>query len=548
MLLEAITKKIDKLVEQGDKFISNGNLEEALRIFIQLRNQLQVELDKLEKESPVVLQNLQVSIDCKIAGIISKQGNLNESLTMLEEILARARELARAEGEFLALRYIANLQNERGEYEKALENYEKALETHLKSKNKHEIATILADVARTHFNRGELEQAREKFRRSLEIYKKTGIENKLVKNLCFYSELLILESKHDKVLELLEEAEKIVERHNNGIERSIVLLHFGIFEKSRENLGKAHQYFLSANKLARKHNYNHVLLRSSTFLAESNLQKYKISFNMEQYRLATTYIEEVLKISLREKIIPTLVKALIVKSALISVNLDFKESMKVLDDALGLCQQNRLKVLAKRVESQKKLIEDRMLMYRKTFEEQEKQYQDISASDEFNFIDLLNRTQTTGSSFDAGSLFLTVFKHDIKGPTVLITDELPFKDNNHRILEAMGFFFSLAIGQGHRHHEGLFGALPLANETDYSAIIYSVALGDKEQKDTRMKGKNFILFCLIYHNDLGHYFYDRFELESIFKEHVSSISDITTIKLDTLQKLKENIVEKMSYM
>jgi len=518
------------LQRQGKSIEAKENYEKALKLFRKL-NMLQYEAGALNN----------------LAIVKKSEGNLSEAIELHEQSMKIRKEIGDSLGLSLSLRNIANLQTERGEYKKALSNYEKALEIRLQAKDQHGLATLYSNMAELFYNTGDLAKAADHYQKSLEIYRNIGLEDNLVEHLCKYSELLIHLKDQDRAQELINEAKFLAERHESVIEKSIVSLHMAILEKSRENLGKTRDYFITANKLARKNNYNHVLLRSSIFLAETNLQKFKISMNPDQFHLATTYINEALKISRKENLIPTIVSTLMVKSALLSVNLDFNNSLAVLEEANELCVKNGLILLQKRVESQKKQTEDRMLMFRRTYEEHKRQLLNINTNDALNLLDLLNRSQNT-ARFEPSSLYLTVYKHDSRGSVVLITDELPFEENTPNVLETMGFFFSLAIGQGHRHHEGLFGALPLVNETNHSALIYSVAMKDKEQTDPRMKGMNFILFCLVYQNNLGHYFYDRLELESIFKNYVEKMNDISEITLENLQQLKKDIVDKMSYI
>ncbi|MFW9992994.1 MAG: hypothetical protein ACFFD4_13205, partial [Candidatus Odinarchaeota archaeon] len=97
-----------------------------------------------------------------------------------------------------------------------------------------------------------------------------------------------------------------------------------------------------------------------------------------------------------------------------------------------------------------------------------------------------------------------------------------------------------AVGQGGRHNEGLYGPLPVPardRSLDYSALIYSKLLPDKNQQDPRMKGKNFIMICFLYPQEYEAFLSSR--RLYIKEKHDKFIGDITDISEITVEGLKE---------
>ncbi|MHA1167692.1 MAG: hypothetical protein ACTSRU_07710, partial [Candidatus Hodarchaeales archaeon] len=381
------------------------------------------------------------------------------------------------------------------------------------------------------------------FNRSFEIYEDTGEEEEIVEKICDYIELLLDMGDLWEVKRKIEECESIAAKHDSEIEQLRLLVTKALVEKHKKNIGSAKKMFLKAAAIAERRNYYDMKIRINIFLAEVYLMQFISANDETMFILSMDCINEASVLSLKQLMYPYYVKTLLIQSSLHSARMEYERAKELLQKALAIAKEKELPEIIKQASNSLQQMNNRLKMTELMFPDLEKGFEKMALKEAMAYMNLTAGRQ---SNVNIEEIYMVVFKHDSKGPAVLCTDELPFRKKSN-LFDRIGFFYSLAVGQGHRHHEGLFGPLPLAGEDDYSSLIFSMALPDSCQLDARMKGLNYCLFCLIYPVSKQNCFYDRIAVETSLRESLKTVKDINSdISIDFIFELKERIIEAIS--
>ena len=148
-------------------------------------------------------------------------------------------------------------------------------------------------------------------------------------------------------------------------------------------------------------------------------------------------------------------------------------------------------------------------------------------------------------SFQLHESTLTFFKQTATGPEVMGDDYLPFVTENpdaYSDLYKIGSFYCVAVGQGMYYNTGLFGPLPVLG-SKYRAMVFSTTVKDNKTFDSRMKGWNYLVACFFFHESMLPVIHEKRELiEDIFESFFAKNEKLATIKNQTIQKLKQEIM------
>ncbi|MFQ5979565.1 MAG: hypothetical protein ACE5OZ_15665 [Candidatus Heimdallarchaeota archaeon] len=147
--------------------------------------------------------------------------------------------------------------------------------------------------------------------------------------------------------------------------------------------------------------------------------------------------------------------------------------------------------------------------------------------------------------FDPTRVFLMIIRASKRGPEVLVTENLPFKENKSELFfTRICNFYAMAIGQGEEYYEGLYGPLPLTHI--YSSLVYARILPDSTQDDQRFPGKTYALICLGYPKEQDHLFGDRINLKRGFSSWVTSVDDLSKVDLASLGELRDVLMKALA--
>ncbi|MFW9992816.1 MAG: tetratricopeptide repeat protein [Candidatus Odinarchaeota archaeon] len=440
------------------------------------------------------------------------------------------------------LRTFGRLYMDIGEYRLAEEYFEKALALADSLRILKDKAQILGDQARLLFLKGSFKQAKKKFKESLVIYENSGVEEELVGKLCFYSELLITTDKLDEAEEILTRATEIATKHGNRREELDCLFNEALLEKKRENYGIAKNLLQDMLERAKSLNYNLMHINTCLVFAEFAIEKFEKNQTKKSFSKAMNYIEEAEELSQKSKIFPKLIETMIIKASLYSADLELDKALKLLEKAKDISHDKKLKKYTQRVETMIDQVLDRKIIMEQVSNKAAlSRVAKMAAEDVLSLMVFrVKKDLEIMNEFNLDKFYLSVFKYGRRGPRVVATDELPFHDPED-VLLSIGVFYSLAIGQGNRHHEGLFGPLPLADYYDFASLIYAATIKDEMQIDERMKGKSYCLFCLFYPTKFSQLFYERSVIAKVFESKIGSLEDVKEMTEIFLTGLKESI-------
>ncbi|MHA1449276.1 MAG: tetratricopeptide repeat protein [Candidatus Hodarchaeales archaeon] len=442
-----------------------------------------------------------------------------------------------------------NLQNfgriylDKGEYDKAATYFDRALELIYALGLSREKAVVLGDYARLLFSSGQFERAKEMYERSLANYETIGTEEELVLKLCSYSELLIILDESSRAEEILTEAIDVASRHNSKWENLDCMFTEALIEKYYENYGIAKNLLKEILKQIKQTPYVEIYIRSCLLLATFCVESFQRDQLKKSFNEALGYIEKAEKLSVNSRMHPKLLQTLIIKATLYSASLEFELALESLYRALEISKKRKLVVFTRQIEETTNQIYDRKTLASQVSGNTLATLKKLAAEDVLRLMNF-NRPQKDSdiiNEFRSETIFATIFKYDVgQGTVVVATEKLPFHDSD-KVLYLIGSFYTLAIGQGNRHHQGLFGPLPLGDYNDYLSLIYARTVKDGTQNDPRMNGMSYCLFCLIYPVRFSKLFYDRSFLSSVIEQSILTIEDVTDISSKYIVSFK-NII------
>ena len=134
------------------------------------------------------------------------------------------------------------------------------------------------------------------------------------------------------------------------------------------------------------------------------------------------------------------------------------------------------------------------------------------------------------------------------GPEVMCSDKLSFippehQESCHDVLIRNGAFYMTLVGQGDLYSSGLYGPLPVHEDSETLAYVYAFPAQDLDQLDPRARGESYVLACVFFPKDLnvalGSYQLINAGFQFLIPREIT-ISDLTH---DFLTKTRELLVE-----
>jgi len=443
------------------------------------------------------------------------------------------------------LQNLALLEFDIGNYKSAQDYYAEALEVLGDSTPWcGQKAILIGNRAQVYFANGHFSQAKKMFNLSIELYEKSGIEIGLVEQICNYIKLLVNMgfAGDEKTGKLLAIAKTLAKKHRSVYEE----LHYNyakaIVHKGKENFGLAKEVLRKQVIDSSDYQFYEIYVNINLTLAELYLERFKRLQLTRDYNNTLNSLNNAEKAAREANLVPKVVQILLVKAQLKAVNLKFDQAFKILDEARFICEQNNLMNLHLQMIETRTIITDKEILVQERSVSPEA-ITEISV-DEVLFQFSSKRYSDLLKEFSIDDFYVTVFKQDVSGPEVFITEELPF-ERAKDMLMPIGVLYSTVIGQGNRHNEGLFGPLPVGDFQNYIALIFSKSMYDSMQLDERMEKHSYTLFCLLYHKKFSKLFYNRDFILHAFERKVAQVDDIQNLNQGFLSELKQVIFDEI---
>jgi PAS domain S-box-containing protein len=138
--------------------------------------------------------------------------------------------------------------------------------------------------------------------------------------------------------------------------------------------------------------------------------------------------------------------------------------------------------------------------------------------------------------------YASLFKMTQRGPEAVLTEPLPFGEDETDVLINMAIYYTTALGQGMAHSTGLYGPLPVPKASNLVSLVYSFSITDPTYTDPRAKGKTFAFIVLSIPESLIQLFGNRAAIQKAFDEELAKAVIIQDIDLEFLKMLKKRIL------
>ncbi len=139
---------------------------------------------------------------------------------------------------------------------------------------------------------------------------------------------------------------------------------------------------------------------------------------------------------------------------------------------------------------------------------------------------------------------LAFYRFESVGPSLEESIDVDFIDDPELTLSQVGIYYMSSI----QYKEGLFGPLPVSNQPDLLALVYSYSLDMStlgiEEFDERMDGKQQAMIVIIYHNSLASFFNNHNRLQRTIDEIITKYHNTKQLlenQTNFLTKIKESI-------
>ncbi|MHA2298674.1 MAG: tetratricopeptide repeat protein [Candidatus Hodarchaeales archaeon] len=524
------------LHELGDIYLARGEFKEALKSY---RKSLEIK-EEIDDKFGIARTN------SNIGEVYYTMGEFDEALIYYTESLKLRDGMNEKRGSANCYQQIGKIYDDRGQKE-AIDFFNKSLAIYSEIKDNKGMAELLSDIGTLLHSKGYVKKSIETFKNAMDLYEDIDLEEGLVDALCEYASALIDANKLEQASTQLERAAKLAMKHGSKLEEQLVLTYQAILKKAQKDLGTAKNQLLRIYNESKVSGIAKAHLLSCLNLASIYLEEFKLDFGDTAFNETQRYIEEAERLTKEKMLIPYYINTLLIEAALFSAKLDFNTAMGFLDAAKETAVEKGLDYQEKIINLQINQLDVRKTILEEMYQElveKENYFKKLGADDASTFLSSsLGQGITQG---DLEQIYILAFKQSRLGPDIHAGDagELPF-DDKQDVLTAMPVFFVTAVGQGGRHNEGLYGPLPVPTKHgNYSALIYTKLISDENQTDPRMKGKNFVMICILYPHDFETFLSTkRLRIKEVSDNFTANVTDVKEITIDKLKELKKRVFD-----
>ena len=349
-----------------------------------------------------------------------------------------------------------------------------------------------------------------------------------------YSQTLILLKKLDEAFEVILKVKSMIAVQGGQALIPKMLSTEGMYYSAVKEFELAKNIFVKALDEAKAQNNYFDILESNLYLAEANLEIYKLTKNNTNFFDAKDAINKSYDLALNQKIIPTINKIRILKAVIYASELNFGLALDLLSQARSDAEQ-------------KMLVSDLENITRLTLKIHSQLPQISSQTDVNSIISLISRFTDSSPihKLTRDDISLVTFKLTEKGPLPFFYSANLEKDENFnlQLITTIGVMLISVIGQGNAFFSGLFGPIPVKQLPDKLILCYTGLIADESIDDERLNKANYILMAIIFPklaDDL--LLFNRKSIQALFEEFLLENGNITNWNNDSLSKLHKNLV------
>ncbi len=515
-------------------------------LIFRARGEMQKALDFIKRglqlATEIGLNRAICTFQNNMADTLRSLGNYVESKKNYEEALSRAREANDKRNIGMLSIGFANYWIELGDLKQGFEFLKDGYQVYNEMDDP--FGKILCYDGFAHYwsVKGNLKKAEKYLLKALELHEKISVLELQVSILVLLAEIYEGLKRPNDAYYYLELANTLAREKKSNLARAEVLLQRGRNLINNSQFNEAKLVLDEALWLSKEIPHIEIQIISMMLLSRCFLIRFiKNSLDTSYYNLAINYIQDTMKLAKEKNLIPKYIHALVIRGMLYSIKDENEDAERSLNEAMDLAKERGMTIQVRK-------MQDQLSVLRGGGEEKipKQQFKNIIIS--FAMEELRKATtsfvEATMTEIDLEDTFLITYKLDEKwGAVIHIVENLNLNNpETQQTLIEVGAVYSFSIGQGQNYNEGLFGPLPF--EKNKQAIIYAKMMNDTSHSITRLDGKNFILFTLVFPSKMVQFFYDRQKLTRIFEDEINNISNVQEIDNTFLKKLRKKIMSE----
>ena len=399
----------------------------------------------------------------------------------------------------------------------------------------------LINLGKLSLLRRKYPQAARYFESALQIMDFLKIQKDMPELLANYARTLLFLRNYEITEELINRAKTIAGSIGQEDIYPMILITEGMFYQETNGTKdlKALDLFLMASAKAKDQKNHFATLESAMYLAE-----YYLTGDQPKYELAKAYLNEAIKLALEGGILPLMVRGYLLSATINATELNFGYALSDIEQAEITARKASLEIESNDIHSLKQRIMHQLPYVPWISESSDIRDPSLTLSLIFR---MTQRIPTTGreafSFFDLLSeISLLMYHFTSTGPNLYYAANDTNLDK--LTISNLGVLLTMMIGQGHSYFEGLYGPLPL-QKSNSLVLCYTTFLLDPNNTDPRFGGQNFIVYALVYPNEVERtLLYDRRRLVSILNEYCAKYTSVSQWDVTKLEDLRKACVEE----
>ena len=400
----------------------------------------------------------------------------------------------------------------------------------------------LINLGKLSLLRRKYPQAARYFESALQIMDFLKIQKDMPELLANYARTLLFLRNYEITEELINRAKTIAGSIGQEDIYPMILITEGMFYQETNGTKdlKALDLFLMASAKAKDQKNHFATLESAMYLAE-----YYLTGDQPKYELAKAYLNEAIKLALEGGILPLMVRGYLLSATINATELNFGYALSDIEQAEITARKASLEIESNDIHSLKQRIMHQLPYVPWISESSDIRDPSLTLSLIFR---MTQRIPTTGreafSFFDLLSeISLLMYHFTSTGPNLYYAANDTNLDK--LTISNLGVLLTMMIGQGHSYFEGLYGPLPL-QKSNSLVLCYTTFLLDPNNTDPRFGGQNFIVYALVYPNEVERtLLYDRRRLVSILNEYCAKYTSVSQWDVTKLEDLRKACVEAL---
>jgi len=413
-----------------------------------------------------------------------------------------------------------------GELETALNNLLRAEKIFTDINHYRGLALTYGEIAGIYHAINDHVKSIDYYKKTVEYYDKTGLVELYSEHMSNFIDLLLDIRRIGDTSAILSNLQAQAMKSGSKLDSAYHSYQAANIELAKGNLGLARERFIELLDFTEKAKFFTISIKIKLNLARIYFESYTLNNDQEDLDKAKYFVSRVVKLSLREKLYPHAINALMAQAMFQVTDIRFEDGIKILESALLLSKEKKLSHYAIRIQELLDQLTHRKRILEGFDGKKVSSFTDMARTE----TKLLMKTALGKREEIEENIvldwcsrsFIVVFYLSPVGPEEFYSDNLPIRkfSSQETTKGQLGMYVSFALQQGVDESvpEGLYGPLPAADIEGYISYIFST----RQPKD---KDKPLVV-CFIIPKESIEVFFNRETLITRFKNYLQDIRDI----------------------